>query len=266
MNKILKITSVLLFLLFLASVTYSGIFYFGLEDAAKNLMLEMKNTNTKKVVHLIINFRDLITLTAGLALLTLVITLFSASRQSTNIIYIEKANNDTTQDENTTQTDEEILAAQKQKIAEETHDFKQKLKQLDGKTDAEILKLLCHFMDAGQGMVWDVNEQEVAQPGQTFALIKSDLEGMEIKVGEGLVGQAMANKSIITIANVPQTYFELATGLGSTKPKALMLMPLLNNSNQVTKVIELALFKVPDENMQQLAENINNILNEITNS
>ncbi|OQW94263.1 MAG: hypothetical protein BWK79_06785 [Beggiatoa sp. IS2] len=61
----------------------------------------------------------------------------------------------------------------------------------------------------------------------------------EFKLGEGLVGQVALERKPIIITTVPDDYLHIQSGLGGSRPSAVLVMPLLYE-NTLKGVIELA--------------------------
>ncbi|MED1202650.1 response regulator [Heyndrickxia acidicola] len=61
----------------------------------------------------------------------------------------------------------------------------------------------------------------------------------KFNMGEGLMGQAAAEKQMYIIENVPEDYTVISTGLGEMKPKSIMIIPVLFE-DEVAAVIEVA--------------------------
>ncbi|MBN1789768.1 MAG: GAF domain-containing protein [Bacteroidales bacterium] len=75
------------------------------------------------------------------------------------------------------------------------------------------------------------------------------LTGMKpksFKAGENLPGQVAVHKAPVTVYDIPEEYFSISSGLGSSKPRFLILAPVLFKEECVA-VLELASFKKPDE-------------------
>ncbi|HEV2346525.1 MAG TPA: HAMP domain-containing protein, partial [Actinocrinis sp.] len=64
---------------------------------------------------------------------------------------------------------------------------------------------------------------------------------VRFRIGEGLVGQAAAQRGPILVEQVPGDYLQISTGLGSAAPASLIVLPVLFES-QVLAVIEFASF------------------------
>lgn len=75
-----------------------------------------------------------------------------------------------------------------------------------------------------------------------YALHKSIDKASHIKIGEGMVGQAVKNKKPIVINSVPDGYMAVVSGLGEANPNHLAIFPIIS-SNKSIAVIELASFK-----------------------
>jgi two-component system, chemotaxis family, sensor kinase CheA len=75
----------------------------------------------------------------------------------------------------------------------------------------------------------------------------TDRKPGSFKNGETLAGAAADSKSVMIISDIPETYFSVSSGLGSSLPRYLILAPVLYQE-QCNAVLELAAFKKPDDN------------------
>ncbi|MDX6467354.1 MAG: hypothetical protein QOI27_2394, partial [Gaiellaceae bacterium] len=86
------------------------------------------------------------------------------------------------------------------------------------------------------------------------------------KVGESLVGQAALERQSILIAEPPEDYIRVASGLGEAVPRNIVVMPVLFE-DQVMAVMELASFQpfsdVQRGFLEQLGETIGIVINTI---
>ncbi|MBN2485854.1 MAG: GAF domain-containing protein [Bacteroidales bacterium] len=71
------------------------------------------------------------------------------------------------------------------------------------------------------------------------------------KAGETIPGQVAQTGEITYINDVPDDYFSVESGLGSTKPKHIAFLPLHLEKN-VVAVIEIALFKEPSGTKKEI--------------
>lgn len=90
-----------------------------------------------------------------------------------------------------------------------------------------------------------------------------------IEIGQGLIGQAVIEKSIIYMTDVPEEYVQITSGLGEANPRSIIVVPL-KNEEQVIGVLELASFKKFEEHelkfLEKLGESIaSTILNSRNN-
>lgn len=70
-----------------------------------------------------------------------------------------------------------------------------------------------------------------------------------IQIGEGLIGQAILEKSPIVLTDVPSDYVQISSGLGKGTPMNLFVLPIIFEG-EVNAVVELASFK-PYNNIQK---------------
>ena len=86
------------------------------------------------------------------------------------------------------------------------------------------------------------------------------------RLGEGIVGQAALEKQRLLIANLPEDYIQIVSGLGQARPRNLVVLPILFE-HQVKAVIELAAFDpfqaIHLNFLDQLAEGLGIVFNSI---
>jgi signal transduction histidine kinase/DNA-binding response OmpR family regulator/HAMP domain-containing protein len=86
------------------------------------------------------------------------------------------------------------------------------------------------------------------------------------KLGEGLVGQCAVEGKKILLADVPEDYFSISSGLGESRPHNVIVLPVLFEG-QVKGVMELASFspfsQAHEVFLDQLTETIGIVLNTI---
>jgi hypothetical protein len=130
------------------------------------------------------------------------------------------------------------------------------------KTGNKILANLAKHLGFVQGILYILEESgglynpegEYALTGQTPASFRK---------GEGLAGQVAESMTPMVLYDVPEQYFAVESALGSSKPRFLLLTPLIFEG-QCYGVIELAAFKKPDDLtgkiMQKLSAELGPIL------
>jgi signal transduction histidine kinase/DNA-binding response OmpR family regulator/HAMP domain-containing protein len=90
--------------------------------------------------------------------------------------------------------------------------------------------------------------------------------GGQLDLGEGLVGQCAIERSKILLANVPQDYVRIFSGLGASPPQNIFVLPIIFEG-QVKGVLELASFErfspTHEQFLDQLTESIGIVINTI---
>jgi CheY-like chemotaxis protein/CHASE3 domain sensor protein/putative methionine-R-sulfoxide reductase with GAF domain len=98
------------------------------------------------------------------------------------------------------------------------------------KTPAElgqnIIELLCTFLRAQIGAVYIHDNGYLVLTG-TYAWPASSTNKKEIKVGEGLTGQAALEKRAIVFSQVPDDYVKINSSFGNAHPKNIIALPLI---------------------------------------
>ncbi len=109
----------------------------------------------------------------------------------------------------------------------------------------KVLTNLANQLGFVQGIVY-VKEAggELFKAAGEYAL--TGMKPRSFKAGENLPGQVADNKAPVTVYDIPEDYLSISSGLGSSKPRFLILAPVLYKEECVA-VLELAAFKKPDE-------------------
>ncbi|MDP9042401.1 MAG: HAMP domain-containing protein, partial [Bacteroidota bacterium] len=138
-----------------------------------------------------------------------------------------------------------------------------------------ILSELAQVVNAQQGMFYIFEQDEnMLNPRlklfSAYAFNKEMNIQKEFSLGEGLVGQCAVEKERILLSNVPENYIRIQSGLGSSSPVNVIVLPVLFET-EIKAVIELASFEPFNEThldfLSQLTESIGIVLNTIeTNS
>jgi len=94
----------------------------------------------------------------------------------------------------------------------------------------------------------------------------SDDHDLTYKLGEGLVGQCAVEGKKILLADVPENYFSISSGLGAARPHNIIVLPVLFEG-KVRGVMELASFRPFSQThevfLDLLTESIGIVLNTI---
>jgi HAMP domain-containing protein/signal transduction histidine kinase/CheY-like chemotaxis protein len=134
-----------------------------------------------------------------------------------------------------------------------------------------ILSELAQVVNAQQGMFY-ILEQDENEQNKKLKLFSAYAYNEELNIikefalGEGLVGQCAVDKERIWLRNVPKNYIKIASGLGESKPKNVIVLPVLFET-EIKAVIELSTFDEFNEThldfLGQLTESIGIVLNTI---
>jgi len=81
----------------------------------------------------------------------------------------------------------------------------------------------------------------------------------EYELGEGLVGQVAQDKKTLYINQIPDSYLTVLSGLGSSNPKYLAIIPIIKNDETVA-IIEIASFTDLSNLIKQFSNALNKLL------
>ena len=144
--------------------------------------------------------------------------------------------------------------------------FSEILRQNNDKLDAlsaEIIKNVVHYIDANQGGLFILNDDEPSNIHfellSAYAYNRHKFIQKQILFGEGLVGTCALEKKTIFLTEIPESYIEITSGLGEARPRCLLIVPLLIEE-KVLGIIELASFneiqQYQIEFVEKLAESV----------
>ncbi len=104
-----------------------------------------------------------------------------------------------------------------------------------------VLRELCISTGAVMGAMF-VREGGLLRLVGSYAYTRRKNVSNGFYLGEGLIGQAALEKQTILIANAPQDYVSIASGMLELAPRVIMAIPFMRDDN-VIGVIELASLK-----------------------
>jgi HAMP domain-containing protein/signal transduction histidine kinase/CheY-like chemotaxis protein len=135
----------------------------------------------------------------------------------------------------------------------------------------KVLSELAELVNARYGAFYILEQPEGAEEVKLklfagYAQKSRKLIDQEFLLSEGLVGQCATDKERIRLANVPNEYLQISSGIGNAAPIDLVILPVLFENN-VKAVIELASFENFSDThidfLDQLTESIGIVLNNI---
>ena len=135
-------------------------------------------------------------------------------------------------------------------------------KPADIKSFAElILKNFARDFFIVQGIVFiKAKNSKRFQPTASYAFY-SENEIKEFEEGDGITGQAALNKDIQLITGIAEGYLTVLSGLGSSSPTNLLIIPFVFN-NETIAIAELAAFENFPKNIKEIYSKINKPLSE----
>jgi len=112
-------------------------------------------------------------------------------------------------------------------------------KSLPSDLSQAVLKFLNEYLAVSLGAFYTLQDKSVLTRTATFGFSKPALENKEnIKLGEGLIGEAAASGKIVKLNDLPNEYFKINTSLGEITPKNIVIVPILN-AKKISGVMEL---------------------------
>ena len=107
-----------------------------------------------------------------------------------------------------------------------------------------IISELVKFVNTNQGGFFIFNDDDDDKYLELTASYAYGHEKKKQKIiypGEGIVGTAAIEKETVYMTEIPETYITISSGLGSSNPRSLLIVPMIVE-NEVVGVIELASF------------------------
>lgn len=104
---------------------------------------------------------------------------------------------------------------------------------------------ICNKVEAGQGALYlkkETDGKRIVEMIGSYALPMDENNSVSFNFGEGLVGQSASMKKTMYIDDIPEGYIKIVSGLGSSSPRFLSIIPLVHGE-EILGVVELASFK-----------------------
>jgi PAS domain S-box-containing protein len=127
----------------------------------------------------------------------------------------------------------------------------------------KLLAGLVKYISANQGAFFIREENQkketVFELYSCYAWDRKKFLNKQIRLNEGLVGQAAIERETIFLTEVPDNYITITSGIGFANPRSILIVPLKVN-DVVHGILELASFKVFEKHeiefIEKLGENI----------
>jgi len=121
---------------------------------------------------------------------------------------------------------------------------------------------LVKYVDAYQAAFYLIDEtspEKIIKEMANFASGRKRFASKELQWGEGLPGACIIEKKTNYLKNISDEYLEIESGLGSAKPKSLLIIPVVTQEGVIHGAMELASFKEYEDYeikfIEQVAEN-----------
>lgn len=195
------------------------------------------------------------------ALFLLIINLLKSVSEKEKIISSEKETKDNRK------KDEDISKdLQSQTENHITEILKDIHKPTDIKSLAELLlQNFARDFFIVQGIFYIKNKKNKKFQSTANYAFYSENEIKEFEEGDGITGQAALNKDIQIITDISEGYIKVLSGLGSSSPSNLLIIPFVFN-NETIAIAELAAFENFPKNIKEIYSKINKPLSEKINS
>lgn len=88
------------------------------------------------------------------------------------------------------------------------------------------ITFLARYVHAQVGVLYVAESGDDLRLCASYAHLRRKRLAARVKPGEGLVGQAILERQPIVVSEVPEDYIAIASGLGETPPRHLLILPL----------------------------------------
>jgi hypothetical protein len=109
----------------------------------------------------------------------------------------------------------------------------------------QVLTFTIRYMKANQGGLFIVNQDNqkdvFLELEAAYAYDRKKFMQKRVSIGEGLLGQAYLERDYVYLKKIPQSYFNITSGLGTASPTCLLIVPLIVDEH-ILGVIEVASF------------------------
>ncbi|MBX2964455.1 MAG: GAF domain-containing protein [Cyclobacteriaceae bacterium] len=126
------------------------------------------------------------------------------------------------------------------------------------------LQIIGKTLQIGQGAIYEIVEkgdQKTVNFVDGYAFTPEEGKIIQFDLGDGLIGQVAVDGKIINLDEIPEGYINIISGLGSSSPRYLLIVPI-KSENNVLGVMELASFSTFDNAKQKFAEQATQVLSE----
>lgn len=141
-------------------------------------------------------------------------------------------------------------------------DLAQVIREYNGKDDVfkHIISFICKYTGALKGILYIYSHgKQKLFFGAGYGASKEEGINDNLSPGETLAGQCMKEQKSIHLADIPEDYISISSGLGEATPKTVILLPIKNDHTS-EGVLELAFFKALAAHELEFLNKITDIL------
>lgn len=112
------------------------------------------------------------------------------------------------------------------------------------KLSQSIVSNLVKYVNANQAgifVVYENDQEQYLELKAAYAYERQKFLDKTVKKGQGLVGQCWHEGEYIYMTDIPGEYINIGSGLGESKPKCILIVPLVYN-DEILGIVELASF------------------------
>ncbi len=106
---------------------------------------------------------------------------------------------------------------------------------------------LVKYTNANQGGVFIINYEDkndiFLESVALYAFERKRFEHLEVRKGQGLIGQIWRERNFLYLEEVPENYIKIVSGFGEASPKSILIVPIIINDEEFLGAIELAFFR-----------------------
>jgi len=114
-----------------------------------------------------------------------------------------------------------------------------------------VIETVHEILNFQVGTFYALNHHDTFELTAQYACINPPTK---LKIGEGLTGEALKNRQLIIIKDIPLSHLKITSSIGETATGYLLLIPFYH-TNEVVGIMELGFLKKPTELELQLIKN-----------
>lgn len=138
-----------------------------------------------------------------------------------------------------------------------------------------IITNLVKYLEINQGGIFVLNEngkstEPFLELKASYAYSRTKYIKKRLTKEDGLIGQAWREADTVYITDIPHDYIDITSGLGGSRPKSILIVPLLTGDDEMMGAVELASFNEFQQHqidfVKQLSESIAGTISRVKTS